>query len=218
MSSRQQSTGPDVLLLISTHCPHCHSLQGLLEQRLAKQQINKLDIVNIEQDADLARQYGVRSVPWMRIGLFEFEGSMTPAELDRWIDTSLMPDAETIYTDEQLKSGNLARLLPMFKSGQLELEALMPLLSDPETPISVRLGLAAIAEDMEGTTALQELEPGLLKLVRHENPTLRMDACHYLSLTHTSAAITAIESLLEDENGQVREAAQECLEDSKAMH
>jgi hypothetical protein len=218
MSSNRQVAGPDVLLLVSTNCPHCHNLQSLLEDCLSRKTISRLDVINIEQDAEPARQYGVRSVPWMRMGAFELEGGMTPAELDRWIELSHAPDGITIYIDEQLKQGRLDKLLPMFKSGRLELDALLPLLADVETPISVRLGMAAIAEDMEGTSALQALEPALVSLAGHENPTLRMDACHYLSLMHTTAGIAVIEGLLEDENMQVREAAQDCLEDSKALH
>ena len=209
---------PPVQLLTSPDCSHCHALRQMLEQRHADGRITDLRIIDVSLDPAPLRELGVRSVPWMRIGELEFEGAMGESELDRWLSISDTPEGQTAYVAGQLENGALDRLLRLFHSGRLSLTVLLPLLSDAETPISVRLGLAAILESLEGTSALQALEPHLTALLAHDNPTVRMDACHYLSLIHSASARKAIEGLLADDNDQVREAARDCLEDAGALH
>ena len=48
-------------------------------------------------------------------------------------------------------------------------------------------------------------------LTRHENPRVRIDACHYLSLTGEPSVIAYIEPLLNDADETVREVATESL-------
>ena len=44
--------------------------------------IGRLEVVNIGARPDIAQQFGVRTVPWVRLGPFELEGLRSPAELE----------------------------------------------------------------------------------------------------------------------------------------
>ncbi|WP_172838730.1 HEAT repeat domain-containing protein [Solemya velesiana gill symbiont] len=51
----------------------------------------------------------------------------------------------------------------------------------------------------------------MIRLTRAEEPQIRADACHYLSLTENSEALNAIRPLLADEDPEVREIAMESI-------
>ena len=61
-------------MLLGTHCPYCPTVLKELGELVKSGVIGKLVVVNIEQHPEVARELGVRSVPWVRIGPFELEG------------------------------------------------------------------------------------------------------------------------------------------------
>lgn len=206
------SHAPAALLLVSTHCPHCHAMEALLHERMETGVLGELDVINVEHSPEVAQQYGVRSVPWMRLGNFIFDGAMTPAELDRWIAHVKVCSGDSEYIAFLLEHGKLARAIDSIEQGSTTLASLIPLLEDTDTKINVRVGIGAILEHFENTRAIREIIPELIGLMQNANSTIRTDACHYLSLTHSMDIIESLKKMLDDEDEQVREVARESIE------
>jgi len=203
---------PDALLLLTSSCPHCPGvLQGLGD--LVKQGIvARLEVVNIERRPDIARQHGVRSVPWFRIGNLEFEGAHTPAELRQWAERASSVSGEAEYFHELLKSGQLDRVARQVRQRHSALVALLHLLGDTDTELTVRIGVNAVFEGLEGDARLADAVAPLEKLLAHRDAHVRGDAAHLLSHTHRPEARRLLEPLLQDENADVRDIAREGIE------
>jgi len=79
--------------------------------------------------------------------------------------------------------------------------------------IRVRLGATALVEELvkEHRQELLASVPGLIGLLRHENPTIRGDAASVLGIIKDKAAERALRESLEDGNPGVREAARDAL-------
>lgn len=206
---------PQALLLVSSQCPHCHALEALLRERMGEATLSKLEVVNVEQSPELARQYEVRSVPWLRLGDFVFNEALTPGELDRWIGLATLATkgaGQTQYIAYLLEHGGLMKAIAWLEQGHATLQALVPLLADPDAKMNVRVGAGAIVEHFENSDALRAVMPDLITLLADNNPAIRTDACHYLSLTHSQQAIEPLEKMLADEDGEVSQVARESLE------
>jgi thioredoxin-like negative regulator of GroEL len=77
--------------------------------------IGRLEVVNVEAHAEIARSLGIRSVPWVRIGPFELAGVRTRDELNLWIQRASSPSGMADYFHDMLKEGELARVLAAVK-------------------------------------------------------------------------------------------------------
>lgn len=204
---------PTALLLVSTHCPHCHALQKLLQERYTSSKLSSLKVINIEQDPDAAQRYGVRSVPWLRLDGMQFDTAMTPAELDDWIERAANKQAATYYIEYLLLNGKLNQAINWLENGQYGLDAVLPLLSRDNVKINVRIGIGALMEHFAGTSALVQIIDQLSVLAENEDASLRADACHYLALTHSRQVLPVIEKMISDPDEQVREIARDSLDD-----
>ena len=79
-------TAPEARMLLGTRCPHCPSVLSSLSDLVKQGVISRLEVVNLEQRPEIARQWGVRSVPWVKIGPFELTGLHSKAELQSWAE------------------------------------------------------------------------------------------------------------------------------------
>jgi HEAT repeat protein len=79
--------------------------------------------------------------------------------------------------------------------------------------LMVRLGATALVEELakDHRQALAVAVPGLITLLRHENPTLRGDAANVLGIIGGRAAREALLDLQRDSNAAVREIAEDAL-------
>ena len=125
-----KSIKPHALLLVSSHCPHCHALETLLRERMAKDLLGELDIINVEQRPEVAQRYGVRSVPWLQLGNFIFDEALTPADLDSWIEHVKEGRGQSRYVTYLLEHGKLAKAIEWIEQGNATLKAVIPMLSD----------------------------------------------------------------------------------------
>lgn len=203
---------PTALILVSTHCPHCHALEKLLHERMENGSLGELDVVNIEHSPEVAQQYGVRSVPWLRLGNFVFDEALTPADLDHWIEDTSKASGPARYIAYLLEKGKLNKAIEWIEAGNTTLAAILPVLQDPDVKINVRVGIGAILEHFEATNAIRAAIPALTAMLKDSNPTVRIDVCHYLSLTHSSEVIGSLKTMLDDEDEQVRQVANESIE------
>lgn len=207
-----QTHKPDALLLVSTHCPHCHRLETLLREREEKGELGNLDTINIEQSPDTAQQYNVRSVPWLRLGPFVFDEALASAELDRWIREVKQGRGQSRYIAYLLGRGRLNQAIEWLENGHGSLDAVIRIIADADAKINVRVGVGAILEHFENTDVIRAIISDLVLLLHDRNPTIRTDAAHYLSLTHSREVIASLKAMLEDENEEVRQVAAESIE------
>ena len=212
MNEPTANTPPDALFLLGTHCPHCPTVLQGLANLVKAGTLGSLKIVNIEQRGDIARELGVRTVPWVRIGAFELEGLRSEKELREWAVKATANTGMTDWLDELLSSGNISKPLERIKSEPALMDALLELFTDPDTGLNIRIGISAIMEDLQGTETLSSIVNRLGELTRHEDARIRGDACHYLALSGDPAATAYIKPLLKDEDENVREVARESLE------
>ena len=202
---------PEALLLVASQCPHCHSLQQLLEKASAAGKVSELNVINIETSPQQARQYPVRSVPWLRLGQLEFSGAMTATELDQAIEQAANQPGNQDIIENRLLNGKITDVVDAIDSGAFRLSYLVPLLEKTDAKINVRIGIGAVLEHFEGTGQIKSIIPLLAGLTRHPSAVVRADACHYLALTHDNKANEILSGLLNDEDAEVREIVRESL-------
>jgi thioredoxin-like negative regulator of GroEL len=202
---------PDARLFLSSHCPHCPAMLAILADLVKTGKIGRLDVINVERHPELAQAKGIRSVPWVGIGPFELSGARPRAELEEWIIRAGSESGMADYLHALLKEGELARVLSAVKEQPELLQALLPIMANPEASLNVRIGAGAVFEDMAGSEALAALTPRLGDLSTHDDARVRADACHTLSLTRSIAARPYLLARLGDADADVREIAEESL-------
>ena len=204
---------PDALLLLSTQCPHCPTVLQGLGELVKKGLIGRLEVVNIVARPDIAEQQGVRTVPWMRLGDFELEGLHSPGELRQWAERAGSEAGLAEYYTDLFKHGQLPKALAAIRKYPGHISALLALAQDPDTELTVRIGVSAVMEDAAGSALLQNRLPALLNLGQHSDPRVRSDASHFLALTRNEAALAALEKLTRDPEPAVQEVAKDSLEE-----
>lgn len=204
---------PDALLLLSTQCPHCPTVLQGLGELVKKGLIGRLEVVNIAVRPDIAEQQGVRTVPWMRIGDFELEGLHSPAELRRWAERAGSQAGLAEYYTDLFKHGQLPKALSAIRKYPGHIPALLALAQDPDTELTVRIGVSAVMEDAAGSALLQNQLAALMDLAQHSDPRVRSDACHFLALTRSEAALAPLETLSHDPEPAVQDVAKDSLEE-----
>lgn len=205
------SSVPDALLLMTSTCPHCPTVLQSLSALLKAGKIGRLEATNLSLRPEAGATYGVRTVPWVRIGPFELEGLRTQGELQHWAESSGSVEGMADYFSELLKSGASNKVLSALAADETRFDALLQLLSRPDTELHVRLGIGAVMEDLQGGDTLRRRVDSLAALTRHPDARLRSDVCHYLALTHSPDALPAVRALLDDADPQVRETARDSL-------
>ncbi len=202
---------PDALLIVSGSCPNCPAVLAALAEMVKAGSIGELRVVNVEQRPEAAQAYGVRSVPWVRIGPFELTGLRSRKELEQWAARVGSPEGMADWFHALLKEGALQRVLEEVGSHPERLAAVLPIVANPEASLNVRIGAGAVLEAFAGQPALKALVPQLAALTAHGDARVRADASHYLGLTGDPGARPALEARLNDPDPQVREIAAESL-------
>jgi hypothetical protein len=203
---------PDVLLFIASQCPHCPNVLSGLADLLKRGLIGRLEAINIESHPESAQALGVRSVPWLRMGLFQLTGARSPAELEIWARRAVSADGISDAFHDLLKQADLAQVLQLIQAEPSRLAALLAIVANPEASLNVKLGVGVVFEEFAGQPALRQLVADLGGLTRHEDARVRADASHLLSLTQAAEARPWLLDGLQDENAEVREIAAESLQ------
>jgi thiol-disulfide isomerase/thioredoxin len=212
MSAADTPQPPDALLLISSGCPFCATVLKGLAELVKAGRVARLEVVNLTVQPEAAERYGVRGVPWLRLGPFELEGLRSEAELARWAERAGTQSGMADYLSELLAAGELQKVVHLVSDDSGRFTALLSLLTDPDTDLHVRLGIGAVVETLAGSAGLEAMIAPLAELTRHADPRTRGDACHYLALTRGPAARPHIAALLQDSDADVREVAAESLD------
>jgi HEAT repeat protein len=111
---------------------------------------------------------------------------------------------------EYMGRGFLDNIIAMFRQDASLCRFIAAMLGDDN--IRVRLGATALAEELaRERRQLSGAVPGLIELLRHENPTIRGDAASVLGIIKDAGAIAALQEALRDSHPGVREAARDAL-------
>lgn len=175
--------------------------------------LGQLEVIDVSENPGAAEQRGVRSVPWLQLGELVFEGAHSAGELQRWAEVASRPTALTEYFKHLLSSGELVLAERMLDQQPDHISALLPLLENPQSEMSVRIGIAALMETRRGTEILLSVSDDLVRLCRHRDPVVRADACHLLAQTESSSALSVLREMTGDESEQVREIASDSIEE-----
>ena len=200
-------------MLMGRQCTYCGPMMQALTELMKAGQIAELRIVNIENNPELAVSLGVRSVPWLQIGPFELLGSRSKQEILLWLERTSTSAGFNDYLEEVLSEGKLEYANKLIESYPQALENIIELMADPEAKINVRLGVGVIIEEMAESVEFKAVVPRLIDYLSSKDARIRGDACHYLSLTRDASHIPLIERLLSDESEEVREIAQDSLDE-----
>lgn len=204
-------SAPDAVLLISTACPHCPTALTAMSDLVKQGIVGRLEVVNLERHPEVAQTLGVRSVPWVKLGVIELSGLRSKAELTEWATKAGTEAGMADYFHLLLKEGLMARVLALLHADPSQLAAVLPIIGNVDASLNVRLGAGVLLEEFAQSEALQALLPRLGELSTHTDARIRADASHYLGLTGATSARTWLEARLNDDDADVREIAAESL-------
>jgi hypothetical protein len=207
------ATPPDALLFITPGCPHCATVLQGLNELVRQALIGKLTVVNVAEHPEHAAEQGVRAAPWLRLGPFTLTGTQSLAELRLWAEWASGDEGTAHYVEHLLKQGGYQQAVAFIDADTQRLKPLLAIIANLGASIDVRLGVSALLEAHANTPALQKLLPQLAELTRHADHRVRADACHLLGLTGSAAARTHVENCRNDAHEEVREIAEEAMEE-----
>jgi len=209
MSTRHDP--PEASLYIASGCAHCPTVLKGMNELIEQGAIARLTVTNITAHPEIARQEGIRSVPWIRIGPFTLHGSYTPAELRQWAGRAGSDQGLRDYLAELIENQRLDEAVGLARTDPHCLELAAGMLGDLETPMGVRIGIGAMLEELAESQELGPALPGLRELLHAAEPQVRADAAYYLGLSRQAEVLEWIRPLLDDEDAEVREIAAEAL-------
>lgn len=184
----------------------------VLGELVKEGELGKLEIINIVQYPDVAAEYGVRSVPWLKLGDMEFSGAMSRSDIMQWIQLAEGHGDTQAALIKQLKSGALDDVVSMAHKQPSVLPDLLNILTGKDVALTVRIGISAVVESFqEQPDQLAALVPEISSLIKHTDPATRADGCHFLGLTRSEQARPWLEVCLDDNDQMVREMAAESL-------
>jgi hypothetical protein len=203
---------PDALLLMTGGCPHCPAVHQALTGLLKDGVIGRLEVINVAVHVEEAEARGVVSVPWTKIGPYEIQGVVSSGELKRYaqgVNDDAVFDA---YVLELLKTGKRARFEAMVKQQPERIHALARLMTNPDASMAIRLGIGAVLEELQGSGLTEPLIVDLSPMLDADDPLLRADACHFLTLIGGEAVRPYMQAGLNHADPEIREMAAEWLE------
>jgi hypothetical protein len=202
---------PDAELMIATGCAHCPMVLSALAELLKKGQIGRLVVTNIATHPEVADARGVRGVPWIRVGPFEFTGAHSQGELADWAARAGSEEGIQRYLEVGLETGQLAAVTSACRNSPAMLPQLVRLAGDLEMAFAVRIGVGAVLEDLATEGLLLGLVDDFAALASSPHAQVRADAAHFLGLSGAPEAEPHLRSLADDADREVREIAAESL-------
>lgn len=206
-------TPPDALLFITPVCKHCPPVLQALSELVKQAKLGRLSVVNVAAHPEQAEEYGVRGTPWLRLGPFTLTGAQSMAELRQWAEWASGDEGTAHYVKHLLNQGDYKHASAFIAADTHRLKPLLAIVADPAANISVRLGVSALLEAYTGKPELQVLLPKLADLAHHPDHRVRADACHLLGRTGSADARATLEARLDDESEEVREIAEDSLQE-----
>ncbi|WP_455207703.1 thioredoxin family protein [Kaarinaea lacus] len=202
------------LLLTAPGCVHCQALKKNLEKLLTERVIGQLEVVDVASHPEIAQEYGIKSVPWLKLDAFEFTGAQREPVLRDWIRQLATPEGINAYFKHLLATGELGLAIKLIREHPEFMTNLLALVTDEDKDMKLQLGISAIFEEFEASPLLQSIVERLGELSTHSNSKIRADVAHYLALSHHEKALVFLRKLAQDSDREVREIADDALRDT----
>lgn len=203
----------DTILFTAPGCAFCPAVKQHLNTLHKEGLISKLEIFDIQQHPEKAAKLGVRSVPWFKIGELVFTGAHELSELRTRVAQASSLEGIASYIEEQLAEGQLATIEPLLLQHHHWWPALIPVLESKDTPMQVRLGIDAMMDTLAESEDYLALIPELGRLSKSGSATIRPDIIHYLQISQHADAIPYLTACAKDSDPQIRELAEEALQE-----
>lgn len=207
----------DILLFISPGCPSCpHQVRSVATLTLASPRIS-VEIVDVNQEAEFAAQYGIRSVPTTVVDDELIMVGVIPApELALRILAQQGPDGDKVIYASLVESGRFTDAAAHLWDGTA-IETFGELWS--KSTLEKRMNLFLVAEEAlkVDPECMDPLVPILVSGLNGEGPlsqddARRGDTADLLGQIAHPDARPVLEALTRDSNSQIAEAAEEALE------
>ena len=115
------------------------------------------------------------------------------------------------YYNSLLLSGQAPKVADLIKQNPSSFSALVDLLNSKGSPLSTRMGIGVVMEELAGSRALSQHIDLLTPLTQAKDARLRADACYYLELSANPAALPSLQACLHDADPSVREVAADAI-------
>lgn len=202
---------PAALLFATPTCPHCPGVKQALGVLIKEGLIASIEVIDLAAHPERAQAWGVKSVPWFRIGELQFEGAMSVGELRTWAVRAASDSPLKDYFFELLKSGRRAKVEAMIRADPQRSIVLVDLMRDPEASMAIRLGIGAMLEEFQGSIIATPMVPKLGEMLHGPDPRNRADAAHFLSLIGDGEALKLLHDCVAHPDSEVREIAYDAL-------
>lgn len=186
---------------------------NLLSERLKQGAIARLEMINLSSSPESAAEHDIKSVPFLLLNDFQFEGGMSADELDYWIDQSHSEQGMSAYFAHLIGKGRRMDVEARLRSDPAHFKTLAELLAAPDSGMDLRLGVAATFEELSSEPYVEQAITALGPLSESTDARLRADVCHLLSLMDHADAHRWLNARLDDEDAEVREIVREAMED-----
>lgn len=206
LSALKQSA--ELWVFIAGACPHCpQAVRAANRIALTNPQVTTV-IIDAQQFPDLAERHNAKSVPITILdGELSIVGIVPPAKLAEKILSRDDPAYKTEIFRSLAETGRFDAAAEKIHDG------FVPAWQKSATQL--RMGLMMVAEKVlqNDPHGLDSLVPGLIESTKSKDAALRGDTADLLGQIGHPSAVEALKSLLNDENPDVAEIAQEALEE-----
>jgi len=114
---------------------------------------------------------------------------------------------------DYMEGGFLDNIIDMFRHDKTLYTYVGEFLTDER--MRVRIGITALLETLktEDPENVRKATPYILPLLQNQNPVIRGDAAYLIGLIGNRKDIPALQTLIEDENDNVRSIVNEAIDD-----
>lgn len=201
-----------IRILMTTSCPFCAQMVGLVNQLAAASPLITAWIVDVELFPEWARQYQIKAVPLTIIGEEVFlTGLVNEKNLVGWLQKMGSPEfLEQLYRNDLLEK-RMGQALERLKRRPQDLLIIADLIKTDE--FGIKLGAMALIEQFsEEVPYLQgAIFEALSPLLQETSDQLIGDVIYLLGLLHDPRKIATLEKFLDHPNPEIIEAAREGL-------
>jgi thioredoxin-like negative regulator of GroEL len=204
----------EIQLFVMPGCAICPQMEHLFSNMLHQGEISSLDIIDVTEHEELAKQHHIRSVPFYLINGIGFTGARSADEIRALLKQDEVGNwKETLV--QALSQGELDTAEKAISENESARDAMIGLLKAADTALVVRIGLTAVIETFADQDWMLDYQDHIIDMTDHADQRIAVDALYYLSLIASSGSLDHLECVATNSNGELSEHARELLLDAK---
>jgi len=199
----------ELMVFIMPVCPHCAKIVERLNQFAIENSMIGVQVFDVAVFPEMVNEFEIMSAPTVVINGKIKLVNPSEDELIEFIES----DKESEYFIRLLKDGQIDELRAYLEKNPEETASLVDLLRKSE--LSVRLGaiISILKMTEKKPELLGDIKNRLKGLLREDNSNIVQDAAFVLGKIGDEVDIGELEKLFVNENKDVREAAQEAIDE-----